>query len=106
MRIIDDKRILCCMMLLGFMAFAKYSSAMEADRYVLRASYYENRGQYDLAIVVYNEAIKFYLNEPVYFYNCAILYEKKEQPTKAILDYKEAIRLDPNAINGKAIGNL
>ncbi len=52
-------------------------------------------GDYDRAIVAYDEAIRLNPNYAVAFINRGLAYEQKGDNDRAIADYDEAIRLDP-----------
>ncbi|GHT85531.1 hypothetical protein FACS1894137_09920 [Spirochaetia bacterium] len=58
------------------------------------ASY--NRGDYDMAIADYTEAIRLDPNYANAYYNRGVAYENKKDYDRAIGDYTQAIRINPN----------
>jgi tetratricopeptide (TPR) repeat protein len=76
----------------------------------------KSRGDYDLAIAEYSEAIRRNPNNPIAYYNRGLAYYQKRKNAKgdydngdydrALADYTQALRLDPNfavAYNARAL---
>jgi len=57
---------------------------------------YDDKGQFDLAITDYNQAIRLEPNSADAFNNRGNAYNRKGQLDLAIADYNQAIRLEPN----------
>ena len=66
-----------------------------ASLYNSRGSVWDSKGEHDIAIADYNEAIRLEPNEAVVFHNRGSAWSAKKDYEKAIADYNEAIRLDP-----------
>jgi tetratricopeptide (TPR) repeat protein len=60
-----------------------------------RATLYDDKGDYDRAIELFNEAIRLNPRDAVTFYNRANSYYNKQDYARSIADDDEAIRLDP-----------
>jgi len=60
-----------------------------------RGTLYDDKGDYDRAIEMFNEAIRLNPRDAVTFYNRANSYYNKNDYVRSIADDDEAIRLDP-----------
>ena len=60
-----------------------------------RANAYVMKGEYDLAIKDYNEAIKLVPNSASYLNNRGVAYKKKAEYDRALEDFDQSIRLNP-----------
>ena len=67
----------------------------KAYLYNSRGLVWDEKGEYDIAIADYNEAIRLEPSEASYFSNRGLAWDAKKDYEKAIADYNEAIRLDP-----------
>ena len=86
----------CLAVVLGLSVAATPAWAGEAERYLNEGIAYYNKGQYDLAIASYKEAIRL---RPDYFKAHSELgwtYVKKFQYDAAVASYQEALRLKPD----------
>ncbi|MBV8555854.1 MAG: tetratricopeptide repeat protein [Planctomycetaceae bacterium] len=76
-----------------------------ASHYLHRGSVWDAKGEYDIALADYNEAIRLDPNLAVAYTNRGVAWGHKQEYDKALADYNEAIRLDPqdtSAHNGRA----
>jgi tetratricopeptide (TPR) repeat protein len=69
----------------------------DAYAYVHRAVAWEERGEYDLALKDYGEAIRLEPNKAGWYYNRGGLWYAKRDYDRAVADYSEAIRLEPRS---------
>ncbi|GMO62750.1 MAG: hypothetical protein Ta2G_21700 [Termitinemataceae bacterium] len=67
-----------------------------AGTYLDRGLLFASRGEYDMAIEAYSEAIKLDPNDADAYYNRGIAYANKRDYDRAITDYSQAIKIDPN----------
>ncbi|HEY7315773.1 MAG TPA: tetratricopeptide repeat protein [Gemmataceae bacterium] len=70
----------------------------DAYAYAHRGSAWKEKGEYDIAIKDYNEAIRLQPEETVWFSNRGLVWHDKKEYDKAIIDFNEAIRLDPKNV--------
>jgi len=61
-----------------------------------RGAIFHLKGQYDEAIIEYNEAIRLNPDNAKAYSSLAVAYQKKGQYKEAIIFYNKAIHLDPN----------
>ena len=76
-----------------------------ASHYLHRGSVWDAKGEYDIALADYNEAIRLDPNLAVAYYDRGNVWFDMQEYDKALADYNEAIRLDPqdtSAHNGRA----
>ena len=69
-------------------------SRPSASAYNSRGLVWQEKGEYDIAIADYNEAIRLEPSESIYFNNRGDARRDKGDYKKAIADFDEAIRLD------------
>lgn len=67
-----------------------------AGAYYNRGSAYAAKGQYDVAIADFDQAIRLNPNYVPAYYNRGVAYAEKRQYDSAIADFDQAIRLNPN----------
>jgi len=67
-----------------------------ASHYLHRGSVWVAKGEYDIALADYNEAIRLDPNLAVAYYDRGNVWFDMQEYDKALADYNEAIRLDPN----------
>ena len=67
-----------------------------ASHYLHRGSVWDAKGEYDIALADYNEAIRLDPNLAVAYYDRGNVWFDMQEYDKALADYNEAIRLDPN----------
>jgi tetratricopeptide (TPR) repeat protein len=67
----------------------------DAYAYAHRGSAWSERGELDIALKDYNEAIRLEPEEASWFNNRGLIWHDKKEYDKALADYDEAIRLDP-----------
>lgn len=67
--------------------------------YNLRGSAYYDKGEYDIAIADFGDALKSGPPSGTLYHNRANAYRSKGDYNRAIADYSEAIRLSPNAFS-------
>jgi tetratricopeptide (TPR) repeat protein len=67
----------------------------QASYYSLRGNIWVEKGEYDIAIADFNEAIRLEPSDAIHWANRGRAWAKKEFFEKTILDCNEAIRLDP-----------
>jgi tetratricopeptide (TPR) repeat protein len=67
----------------------------DASAYAHRGSAWEEKGEYDVALKDYNEAIHLEPEVAAYWNNRGNIWRAKKEYGKAIKDFTEAIRLDP-----------
>jgi tetratricopeptide (TPR) repeat protein len=72
---------------------AQQPSAILATAHNNRGVAYKVKGEYDLALKDYNQAIQLNPNSTSHYNNRGILYRLKHDYDRAIADYDEAIRL-------------
>ena len=106
------KIIVLLVLLIPTLAFAQRSSDAEncskAEIYNNRGIAHESKGEHDLAIAGYNEAIRLNPKYAFAFNNLGIAHESKGEHDLAIADYNEAIRLNPKyafAFNNRGIAH-
>jgi tetratricopeptide (TPR) repeat protein len=71
------------------------SRSPTALSYSIRASIWTRKGEYEIAIGDYTDAIRLNPKDGSYYNNRARAWDAKKEYDKAIIDYNEAIRLDP-----------
>ncbi len=71
------------------------ANANDTQAYVYRAVAWEMKGDFDLAIKDYNDAIRFDPESVIAHINRGNAWRRKKDYDKAIKDYDEGIRLDP-----------
>ena len=71
------------------------STSIQSKWYIRRGSVWNEKGEYDIAVSDYNEAIRLDPSREVAFINRGNAWFHKKEYDKAIADYNEAIRLDP-----------
>jgi tetratricopeptide (TPR) repeat protein len=64
--------------------------------YISRGNAYANKGQHDLAIADFDQAIRLNPSDVGLYFNRGRAYANKGLADSAIADYNHAIRLDPN----------
>ena len=88
-----DDRIAACTQVLQ----DRSSSASDrASAYVERGIAYRAKGEYDLAIADYSEALRIDPNDVLSYANRGNAYRAKGQNDLAMADYNQALRIDPN----------
>jgi tetratricopeptide (TPR) repeat protein len=101
---VDDDAIAACGRLLNF------SGGVVRDAvYRTRGSAYFSRGEYDLAIADFGQAINGDPKNAGHYSNRGAAYFQKGEYDRAIADYGEAIRLDPKlvtAYNGRGMAYI
>jgi tetratricopeptide (TPR) repeat protein len=73
-----------------------YSVEVRAVAYINRGNAYARKGQHDLAIADFDQAVRLNPNDAGLYYNRGRAYAKKGLADSAISDYDHAIRIDPN----------
>ena len=89
----DDLQIAGCT---GRIQSAQETSPNLAITFNNRGIAYSNKGQYDLAIADYNQAISLKPDYAAAFYNRGVAHYDKGQYNLAIADYSQAISLKPD----------
>src|SRR3954451_4104753 len=83
--------------------------------YNLRGSAYYDRGEYDIAIADFNDALRFGQPQSIIFHNRGNAYMSKKDYARAIADFSQAIKLNPNdspfsyqnrGVSKQALGDL
>ena len=74
---------------------ARIRANPQASTYIARGNIWSEKGEHDIAIADYGEAIRLDPKEASAYYNRGIAWSAKKDYEKAIADYGEAIRLDP-----------
>jgi tetratricopeptide (TPR) repeat protein len=70
-------------------------SGKPAINYNNRGNAYQRKGDYDLAIADYSEAMRLDPKYSTPYFNRGLAYYKKNDPDRAISDYSDALRLNP-----------
>jgi lipoprotein NlpI len=73
----------------------KWKGDNQAINYGNRGKAYEDKGDFDRAIVEYNQAISINPRNPTFYNNRGIAYRGKGDLDRAIADYSQAISLNP-----------
>jgi len=92
--------------LMAVVGFAGPAPAQQSDVFYNHGNAYARKGQYDLAIQDYNQAIKLNPNNVNAITNRGNAYFSKGQYDLAIQDYNQALKLNPNdvdVINNRAV---
>lgn len=76
----------------------------EGEAFKLRGNEFMREGDFLAAVDYYSKAIKANNNKAIYYCNRAAAYSRLNRHREALLDCKDAIRLDPSY--GKAYGRL
>ena len=96
---------------LGCLAIPASLNAQEAGEFIDRGNAWENKGDHDMAIANYNQALR--VADPNDSYNICTAYMgrgiawyKKGEYDKAVADYNQALAVNPNfadAYNNRGI---
>lgn len=73
-----------------------HKSPKKARPYNNRGNAYFNKGEYDRAMIDFNQALKINPNYADAYYNRANIYFYKQEYGKAIFDYNQALKVNPN----------
>jgi tetratricopeptide (TPR) repeat protein len=91
-----DQTIASCTQLI---ASGALSGADLANAYYDRGIGYQRKGQDDLAIADYTEAVRIDPNNALAYYGRGLSYRHKGQDDLAIADYTQALRIAPTSVN-------
>ena len=88
-----DSRIAACTQVIQSQSS---TASARAVAYYNRGIEHHGKGQDDLAIADYNQALRINPNNSLAYNNRGIAYHSKGQGDLAIADYSQALRIDPN----------
>ena len=91
-----DQTIAACAQLIGS---GTLSGADLANAYYDRGIGYQHKGQDDLAIADYSQALRLDPNNALAYYGRGLSYRHKDQDDLAIADYTQALRINPTYVN-------